>query len=474
MSKSKRRITVSILTALMLFFTVVPYMGSSTSYAAPNHLTYTRSMTIQCPVKKIVYTPQEDDAFQMTITIDTENHYGGVNLPDYNDIDCANYVITDADGNYISNGQLGGIAMNMENIEIENACHNRNLVPGEKIHVYVDLACSKYNHGDDPATLRDDNWNVISFKGIDVNVPYMTYPVNLTPKAGVASVKLNWDSVNYSKGINIDGYRIQRFNEAGTKVLKTEWLYEGKSPVDRGYPYVMNIPYSGKYKVQVTAFDNVNGTKVLGGSTKMITCQSAKAAAPKAKITKISDKKARITIVKAQGATSTEIYQKVNGSWKKIATTTGTKYTATKNNAGKSSYKFKTIVKHDGTAYKSGYSIVYTPKANVKTWSPIYDASEYLYRGKSTVEPVKIYYENGKVKVKALFVNNNKFKANDFEYKITVKVGGVTIGSGTVDVGPVKAKSYIVKTVTLKNCKTGYDLRNGNVKFIRTKVDVSK
>lgn len=226
--------------------------------------------------------------------------------------------------------------------------------------------------------------------------------------------------------------------------------------------------------LQVTPYAKSGDEKILAGSSGMITVTSGKVQPPTTEITKISDKKAKITIKKAENTTGVIVYQKVNGKWKKLGSTTKNKYTVTKNTAGKKTYKFKSYTKHDGKTYYSGYSAVYSPKTNVKNFDPIYDAGEYNYKGKSWVEPVKVYYDNGKVKVKALFINNNKFKANDFKYKVSVKVDGVTIGSRTIDVGPVKARSYVVKTITLKNCKSGYDLRNGTFKFSRTKVDVSR
>jgi hypothetical protein len=244
--------------------------------------------------------------------------------------------------------------------------------------------------------------------------------------------------------------------------------------MDEGnFEYGITVPLNKKYKVRVTPYYLQDGEKQFAGSSELITATSSNVKAPKASITKISDKKVSITFTKAKHATGTIIYQKVNGTWKKLGSTTGTKYTVTKNTAGKKSYKFKSYTKHNGKTYYSGFSSVYVPKANVKTYDPIYDAAEYANK-KSWVEPVKIYYENGKIKVKALFINNNKYKVNDFEYKITVKADGKTIGSRTINVGSVKKRSYVVKTFTLKNCKTGADLRNGNVKFIRKKVDVSR
>jgi len=473
MKTNVNRFIVSLLTICMMVFTMIPCFNVDSVYAEENQFRVERNATLDNCVSEVEYIPQNNGMFQVNVTADTQI---------YNSADCIVYEDSSVDGCYYELYSLDrkktlGKAVHHDSVLISGESRAENICdvkPGEKFTLYCALLNGEYGDSYE-VEVRNSNEEIIPYKAITLTAPEGVSVTNLRVVYSEAkAVYVKWgckDNVN----IGVKGFCIQRYDNTGTKLLKTNWYKSAAAPDDDDTNVMITLPYKGTFKLKVTPYYMKNGERTLCKASKTITCKSGVVKSPTAKITKINDNKARITIKKAEGATGTAIYQKqANGKWKKIGTTTGSKYSATVNKAGKKTYKFKSYVRYDGQNYYSGFSGVYTPKANVKNYDPVYDAGEYLYRGKSTVEPVKIYYEKGKVKVKALFVNNNKFKAGDFEYKITVKVGGVTVGSRTVDVGPVKANSYIVKTVTLKNCKKGYDLRNGNLKFIRTKVDVSK
>ncbi|MBR3786739.1 MAG: hypothetical protein IKJ77_10050 [Firmicutes bacterium] len=475
--KKKKRTAVRLLVTLIVICAAM----TCTAWAIPEEgpLVQMPDPKLENAVDEVIFVP-EKDGFQMKFKVQT-GYYEKNNLPEYDTIDCANYLIQDENGQLIAKKQVP-VDMKAFWNSFENVCEERLLKPGETITLYFDLASSgDGQQGNTAATLYDWNGNPIGFKSITVTVPSVeeliyAHDVKVVRKE-FRTAYLQWSYTSYTdyRYIDVEGFKIDCLNEEGTKVLQTNW-YESPITTNMGedeFEYGITVPLNKKYKVRITPYYLEKGEKQFTGSSELITVTSSNVKAPKASVTKISNKKVRITITKAENATGTIVYQKVNGIWKKLGSTTGTKYTVTKNTAGKKSYKFKSYTKHDGKTYYSGYSGVYTPKVNVKKYDPIYDAKEYANK-KSWVEPVKVYYDHGKIKVRALFINNNKYKVNDFKYKITVKADGKTIGSRTINAGPIKKQSYVIKTFTLKNCKTGADLRNGNVKFIRKKVDVSR
>lgn len=282
--------------------------------------------------------------------------------------------------------------------------------------------------------------------------------------------RLMWD--NNSNG-GVTGYIVKRYNSSG-KLIKNYGRVKMSAPDTIGEARKYYVPYSSdpnKYTAYftVTPYYYYNGKYYDGKETSKIKTKSVRIKAPTAKITKISNSKAKITINKASNSAGTIIYQYTGGKWKKIGSTTGTKYTVTYNKSkgssktpGKVKYKFKSYLTDNGsTFYSDSYSTSYSPLSNYKSWN--YSKYQSDYKDYSHFwKPMKIYYSNGKVKLTGRWINTHNYRLDYFNIKVTVECDGKVIGTKTLKCGKMAANSTKTHSAVTISTKAGYDLRNGN------------
>ena len=274
---------------------------------------------------------------------------------------------------------------------------------------------------------------------------------------GVRKANLSWTITDDPS--TIDGYEIEQYY-GSTK--KQTYNVSAKSQYSRSGSKSVSIPYSGTSKFRIRTYvKHYNGMSYQSPWSDMESCTSAKLKPSVGSVTKISSKKVRLTVTKAEGSTGTVIYQLVGKKWKKLGTTTGKSYTTTKNTAGKRKYKYKSYLKESGkTYYSSSYSKTYSPKSNVMNYS--YSGSPASYKAYSHYwRPVKVYYSGNKVKVKCRFINTHIYRMDYCVVKVKIKCQGKVIGTKTINSGKISPKSTKTMTVTLDKSKSGYDLRNG-------------
>ena len=298
--------------------------------------------------------------------------------------------------------------------------------------------------------------SISSYATVTTPKPVLPKITSLSISTGVKTASLSWKT---SSSENITGYEVCRYYGSSFKKKYTVTSRYLKAA----------IPYKGtsKFKVRIY-YKDPNGKTYYGSYTTLKSCTSKQISAATGSVTKISDKKARITINKSTGSTGTIVYQYTGGKWVKLGSTTGSSYTTTKNTAGKKKYKLKSYVKDAGkTYYSSSYSKTYSPKANVATFSysnypASYEQLSHYWR------PNKIYYSGSKVVVNGKFINTHIYSLDYCKIKLTVKCQGKVIGTKIINSGKLKPNQVKKMTVKLDNSKSGYDLRAGGLSWYYT------
>lgn len=296
----------------------------------------------------------------------------------------------------------------------------------------------------------------------DVTTPAPDIPdvVNVKVGAGVASANLNW-GMAYNENGKSTGYQLQQYyGDKLTHAYKVGYKYT--TQVSK----TLKIPYAGTSKIRIRVYyTHPNGKTYYGAWSPFYSFTSKKLSPSTGSVTKISSKKARITIGKVKGATGTIIYQKVGKSWKKLGTTTKTAYTVSKNTAGKRKYRLKSYIKDNGkTYYSTSYSKTYSPQANVIKCSYPGYAGGYSPYGHYW-RPVKFYYSGNKLKVDGKFINTHLYRLDYCYIKLTVKCQGKVIGTKTINSGKMASNQVKKINVTMDKSKAGYDLRAGKLSW---------
>lgn len=266
-----------------------------------------------------------------------------------------------------------------------------------------------------------------------------------------ADLALSVSGTAYTK---VTGYQVYQYYNG---------KYKKSFLLSRTYNNSVTIPYAGTSGFRVRGYYKYNGKTYYSAWSAMKTCTSKKIKAPSAVVTKISSKKASITITnKSNGVNGTIIYQQVGGKWKKLKTLTGTKYVTTKNTAGKRKYRFVAYTKDAGKTYYSSSSKAVAPKSNIFTCKYSNYVSGYA-KYNHFWRPDKFYYSKGKIKVKGKFINTHIYGIRNWKIRLTLKVDGKTVGYQTINCGTMKASSIKKVTFTLKKSKKDVDLRGGRV-----------
>lgn len=210
-----------------------------------------------------------------------------------------------------------------------------------------------------------------------------------------------------------------------------------------------------------------NGTTYEGTTTAKVSCTSKSISAATGSVTKISNKKVRITINKAEGSTGTIVYQYTGGKWVKLGSTKDSSFTTTKNKAGKKKYRFLSYIVDNGITYNGKYSRTYSPKANVATFS--YPSRPTSYpRYSHFWRPTKISYSGSKVVLNGKFINTHLYSVKYIKMKITIKCQGKVIGTKVVNSGRINSNKVKKMKVKLDKSKKGYDLRAGGIDWYYT------
>lgn len=303
----------------------------------------------------------------------------------------------------------------------------------------------------DQAKLR----GISSFGEVAVPGPPIVTVNSLKVSPSVRSATLAWQYDYETVEPNVTGFYVKIYNSNGSLYKR----YKNTSQTSSNCSAKYSIPYSGTYYFTVTPYYEYYGNTYIGTETAKVACKSKSLSAASGSVTKISDKKARITIKKATGSTGTMVYQYVSGKWKYMGKTTGTAYTVTKNTAGKKKYKLLSYISENGKTYKaSKYSGTYSPKANVAKFSYSSNPSSYA-KYSHFWRPVKIYYSGSKVVVTGKFINTHIYALDNCKIKLSVTCQGKVIGTKTINSGTIKANKVKTVTVKLDKSKTGCDLR---------------
>lgn len=303
---------------------------------------------------------------------------------------------------------------------------------------------------------------ISAYASVTVPGPRIVNVNNLKVSPDIRQASLTW-KYNYETILpNVTGFYVRVYSSNGSLYKKYEYTdYKIQDSVYCSATY--SIPYKGTYYFTVTPYYVYEGETYEGNTTDKVSCTSKSLSSASGSVTKISNKKVRITIKKATGSTGTMIYQNVSGKWKYIGKTTGDSYTVTKNTAGKKKYRLLSYIDENDTTYKADkYSGTYSPKANVAKFS--YSNYPSSYKQLSHYwRPNKIYYSGKKVVVEGKFINTHIYTLDYCKIKLTVKCQGKVIGTKTINSGKLKPNQVKKVTVKLDKSKTGYDLRGSFV-----------
>lgn len=299
---------------------------------------------------------------------------------------------------------------------------------------------------------------ISAYASVTVPGPRIVKVGGLKVSPGVRSASLTWKYSYETITPNVTGFYVRVYSSNGS-LYKT---YKITAPKSTNCSATCAIPYKGTYYFSVAPYYVYSGVAYEGTKTAKVSCKSKSLSAASGSVTKISDKKVRITIKKATGSTGTIVYQYTGGKWVKLGSTKGSSFTTTKNKAGKKKYKFLSYITEMGNTYKGKYSRACSPKANVGKFSySNYPSSYPSY--KHYWRPTTISYSGGKVVVAGKFINTHLYDLNYVKIKLTIKCQGKVIGTKVVSSGRIKSNGVKKMKVKLSKSKKGYDLRAGGI-----------
>lgn len=220
------------------------------------------------------------------------------------------------------------------------------------------------------------------------------------------------------------------------------------------------------YQFPVFSVYKIDGVEI-GSSSAVATVKLPKMSAPTVKATKLSARKARVSVtmpqaMRVKGAFKLKCYA---GS-KRIKTMTSTtassySFSYAKKGAGKLAYK---VVVAWAEKESTAVSASTKPAANVITWKRSTSAASY---GFSTAEclPIKLSYNGkGKLVAKVRWVNTLLARASSkLTMKVSVKCQGKTIATQKFTSKSIKRMKTASAMLKFKKAKKGYDLRNGGL-----------
>ena len=281
---------------------------------------------------------------------------------------------------------------------------------------------------------------------------YDKITVYVSPEGGGTSAE-DWDGVALYTDITKDPDAI---------------LTKTNSNGEYSYTFTKRKP-GKKYTVYVFPFVNKGSTKLLAKQAAGVyTIKASSFTAPTVEAAKLGTNKATVTIKvpanqKSSGCSKFLIYK-------------GTKLLKTVKNTGKSTYtvivkgtkagigKLKVTAKAALSGY-SGYKASRTVKvkANVSKWN--YSTSPSSYSGLDVYwRPLKLYYSNGKLKIKGVYVNTHILDYK-MKVKVTIKNGSTKIASKTFSAVFLRGDTSKVIVNTFSKCKKNCNLRNISISY---------
>lgn len=448
MKRSRRRLAIRLLTIIAMVFTLILCMGTEVVEADTNNVAGTAQS---------LFT-----GFKAEYKATTSGEYVELEYESYNGSDSGYNIFLRENPStgtikqidyttyrYTSDSQFKP-ATNYIYYVVKNSDLQKALPDFWKRVGSKEIAFSN----EEKATLR----TISAYASVTVPKPRIVNVSNLKASPGVRLASLTWKYNYETITPKVTGFYVRVYSSNGSLYKTYNSIAQKSSYCSATYA----IPYKGTYYFTVTPYYVYNGETYEGTTTAKVACKSKSLSAPTGSVTKISDKKVRITIKKAAGSTGTIVYQYTGGKLVKLGSTKGTSFTTTKNIAGKKKYKFLSYVVDSGTTYNGKYSSTYSPKANVATFSysnrpASYPKYNHYWR------PTKMYYSGNKVVVTGKFINTHLYYLSYVKIKLTVKCQGKVIGTKVINSGKINSNQVKKMTIKLDKSKTGYDLRAGGI-----------
>ncbi|MBR3786738.1 MAG: hypothetical protein IKJ77_10045 [Firmicutes bacterium] len=312
-------------------------------------------------------------------------------------------------------------------------------------------------------------------------VPPVGQITKITYKKAITLAQLSWTVPNKATGRqpNITGYIVERYNEAGTKRLKSSKITKLQDKYGNylnTVPYNGYTPYNGKSLYKVTPYFEYLGQTYYGTPvTKKVESKKLTATATDGNAVKITNNKAGYTVNAEYGATGVGIFQKKGSKWvlvkkSKINKERGWIYlTVSKTGIGKKNVKFKSYVVDGGKTYWSPITTktkLIKPRKNQTTIGTASNIGAYPWLEVTKVR-TKIWYEGNDMYVKYRVVNRDSKKRIAVQTTVVVE----NLYSGKFTTAGRSNKKYITLgygkmgfvTVKIKNAKK-VDLVNSIVR----------
>jgi len=177
-------------------------------------------------------------------------------------------------------------------------------------------------------------------------------PSNIKYSYSTSAIKLSWNKVR-----GATGYKVYQYN---TKTKKYNEIADTKKTSYQ----INNLNAGTKYKYAVRAYLKDGGATYYSSYAK-ITAATAPAQVTNLKFTSTAKKTGVVSYSKVSGVSGYQIYYSTskNGTYKKLATTSNTKYTNKKFSSGKTYYvKVRAYTKVDGKTVYGAYSTIKSVK----------------------------------------------------------------------------------------------------------------
>ena len=293
--------------------------------------------------------------------------------------------------------------------------------------------------------------------------------IKATP--GIKKVTLRWcEDFNG----NLTGIEVQKKFPNGQFDSVGQYKVMGYA-VDKTFA----IPYDQNKKTEfrIVPFYDYNGKRYYGQPTAPVAVKSAKVQPASGNVTKLSNSKVRVYAIKATGAASTQVQYKLPGkAWTNAkwvaqgATDAKYKKTVAVTNAGKATYRFRSVIKDNGKTYYSAWK-EYKPLKNERVYSVNSLAYWRSYDSgqpgpfKVYYQPSKVYYSGSSIKVTGKFFNTSSVNTRTCKVTLTFKDDtGKKIATKTVSckVAPYTTKTYTFTLATKK------DVNLRNITYTRT------
>lgn len=325
------------------------YNGYSNQYS---NATYTFNLNFS---ESSYWEKENDDSFQTADKVMLgKSYYGSIN--DKYDIDYFSFTLNQNSQIKVAfKAEVQGSDAEFYLVKIydteskEIICKS---VYGNKELTEVDLSLSS---GEYYIRVSGGSWHYNGYSGNYTDADYnfkitiqVPSPTNLKYSYSISTIKLAWDKVS-----GATGYKVYQYN---TKTKKYVEIADTKKTSYK----ISKLKTGTKYKYAVRAYLKEGGATYYSSYAK-ISAATAPAQVANLKFTSTAKKTGVVSYSKVSGASGYQIYYSTskNGTYKKLATTSNTKYTNKKFSSGKTYYvKVRAYTKVDGKTVYGAYSAV--------------------------------------------------------------------------------------------------------------------